>query len=461
METQETAAAAQPDAGQRPLFTNADLRRLLLPLIGEQFLVIAVGMADTMMVSCLGENAVAGVTLIDMLNNFIFHIFSALATGGAVVASQFLGARRLESARRSALQLIWVNLALSLLLLAFSELGSTWIIRGLFGEVSGEVFASATTYFRVTALSFPLFAVFCSCGALIRSQNAARLTLYAAVVSNVINVAGNALLIHGLGLGVAGAASATVVARLVAMAMLVWYLRDRSRPIYLSLRENPGLEPQLIRRILRIGVPSGVESGIFQFGRVIVVAVIAAFGSTQLAANAVANNIDYLGCLVGAAFCLAVITVVGQAVGAGDVEVVRFYVRKMMKLACIWHLVWNVVVFAITPLCLACYTLSDETYWLTVKLILIHNGIGMFIWPWTFVFPNALRAANDVRFMMVVSVASMVLARVGGSYLLGGTNFLGWGALGVWWAMIADWLVRIVCFVWRYRSGRWLRHFRD
>lgn len=450
------------DGTTRPLFTNADLRRLIIPLVIEQLLICTVGMADTMMVSCLGETKVAGVTLIDSLNNAIYHCFGALATGGAVVAAQYLGARKERDARGSALQLLFVNLGIASLVMCFCLACGDDIMRVLFGEdLRPEIAHESRTYFRITALSYPFFAIFTSCAALLRSQNKSNLSLYSSVVSNIVNVSGNALLIHVLGWGVAGAATATLAARIVAMLLLLYFLFDARNVIHISLKERWRIDFACIRRILNIGIPSAIEGGIFQFGRVIVVSVISVFGASQLAANAVANNIDYFGCLVGSAFCLSMITVIGQAVGRGDEQLVRFYVRKMMKLGCISHVVWSMLVLSLSPVFLHFYTLTDETYWLVVKLILIHNGLGMVLWMWSFAFPNALRAANDVKFVMVWSVMSMICVRVGVSHLLGGIHFLGWGALGVWIAMVLDWIVRIIGCVYRYRSGKWVKYMHQ
>jgi len=331
----------------------------------------------------------------------------------------------------------------------------------LFGEIGDDVMSASMTYFRLTALSFPFVSTYSACAALLRSQNRAVLSLYSAILSNVVNVTGNALFIYVWHWGVAGAATATVIARGMSMLLLLACLFNRKNAIFLSFRDKIRPDVRIIRKILHIAVPSGIENGIFQFGRLFVVAVVAVFGTSQISANAVANGIDYLGCMVGGAIGLAVITVIGQAVGRGDEQLVRFYVRKMMKIGCIAHFLWGLIVFAVTPLCLSCYTLSDETYRLAVILILIHNGLGLVMWPWSFIFPNVLRSINDVRFTMLLSILSMIFVRVGCSYLIGGINFLGWGVVGVWTAMVLDWIVRISGFLWRYRSGVWVKYMRE
>lgn len=438
------------------LFSDRDLWRLIIPLAIEQVLLCTVGAVDTMMVSSLGEECVSGVSLVDMVNNFIIHIFSAIATGGAVVASQYLGAKQEQTARDSAKQLIKTTAAVAIVCMIITETFQRFIIRGLFGELSDGVMASSMTYFRITALSFPIIAVHASCSALFRSMNKTNITLLSSLISNIVNVAGNALLIYVVKWGVAGAAIATVFARFCAMVMLLKLLTNKNNTIYITLRNWGHANWILVRKILAIGIPSGIENGVFQFGRLVVVGIIAGFGTTQIAANAVANNIDYFGCVVGSAFSLASITVIGQAVGFGDEEQIRYYVNKIMTMAYKAHIIWNIILFILTPFLLGFYELSEETTRLAVWLIIIHNGFGMLLWPMSFVFPNVLRAMNDVRFTMFASIGSMIVWRLGFSYILGKT--LAWGALGVWTAMVIDWCCRIICFTWRYKSNRWRKY---
>ena len=437
------------------MFSNRDLCRLIIPLAIEQFLWLSVGLADTVMVSSLGEASISGVSLVNMLNGFMFYIFAGVSTGGAVVASQFLGAGKDDRARCSAQQLMMVTLTIGIALLLYCELSCDWTIRLIYGKLPSDVMAAAHTYFRVTAFSFPFMSVYNSCAALLRSEGKSVFCLYSSALSNVLNLVGNALFIFVWHYGVAGAAWATVLARGISMLMMVYLLFRKQKRIYLSFSEHWGIDWHIIRKILHIGIPSGIESSLFTLGRLLVTGIIAAFGTTHLAANAVANTMDYMSCMVGNAFSLGIITVVGQAVGRGDEGLVRFYIWKMMKFACLFHALWGVIVLSSTPFCLALYTLTKETRQLAVILIAIHNGLGLVFWPWSFVFPNALRSANDVRFIMFWSIGSMFIVRVGASYLIGGINFLALGALGVWIAMVLDWWVRISGFLWRYHSGKW------
>lgn len=439
------------------LFNNRDLLNLIIPLVIERVLFITVGAADGMMVASLGEASVSGVAVIDMINNFIGNIYFGLSTGGAVVASQYLGACDMPRARDSARQLLFVTGAFALFVLLLAELFNREILRILFGTLAPHVMEQASTYFRITAFTYPMVSIYSACSALFRSMNKSNYSMYSSMLCNILNICGNALFIFVFKMGVAGAAFSTLIARIVSMLMLLSLLMNRSNPIYLTLKGGLSLSLELIRRILFIGIPSSIENGIFQFGRLLVVGIIAKFGTIEIAANSVANNIDSFGVFVAASFSLAMITVVGQCVGAGSEAQTRFYIRKMMRWTYTAHICWNLLFFALTPLLLKCYVkLEPQTLQLAFILILIHNGIGLILWPTAFVFPNALRAANDVKFTMVASISSMFIIRLGLSYAI--AYFFHIGALGVWIAMIVDWIVRIVCFTWRYHSNAWLRH---
>jgi putative MATE family efflux protein len=444
----------KPQEPQR-IFSNLDLSRLIIPLIIEQFLSCLVGMVDTMMISSVGEEAVSGVSLVDLFNILIINVFAALSTGGAVVASQYLGAKRRSDAQGATKQLLIVTLAVSLLLLLLAQLFNRQLIGLFFGSIEAGVMSSARSYFRITALAFPAIALFNACAAIFRVMGNSKISMFGSLLCNVINVLGNALLIYVLRWGVAGAAWATVLSRIAAMLLLLFLLSQRQHSLYLSWRD--GFRPHLatIRKILYIGIPNGIENSFFQLGRILVLSVIARFGTQQIAAAAVAGNLGYLSCIAAGGFSLAMVPVIGHCVGNGNREQLYYYVRKMMRLAYTVHLLWGGMILLLAPLLLRFYALPAETLRLAYILILIHNIFSLFMWPASFVFPNALRAANDVTYTMMVSVLSMLIMRIGFSHVLG--YGLGWGAIGVWLAMVMDWVLRISCFYWRYRSGNWLR----
>ena len=433
-------------------FSNQDLKRLILPLIIEQALAVTVGMADTMMVSSVGEAAISGVTLVDMISILLINLFAALATGGAVVASQFIGARQREKACLSANQLLLVASIISIVIMIFSIALRGQILRLLFGNIESSVMENAMTYFWITALSYPFLAIYNSCAALFRAMGNSRVSMFASFVTNIINITGNAICIYALRMGVAGVAIPTLIARAAGAVLLLILIRDPHREICIRPK---GFLPDIsmVRRILFVGIPSGLENSIFQLGKVLVVSIIAAFGTTQIAANAVSGNLNSFGCLPGSAISLAMITVVGQCIGAQDYDQAKYYAKKLLKLSYILVIGMNLVLMIFLPLILRVYNLSDETLKLASILTLIHSTCSLFFWPASFVLPNALRAANDVKYTMVVSIASMFIFRVISSYIMG--MWLRWGAIGVSIAMIMDWICRLSFFIHRFRSDKW------
>lgn len=437
------------------MFTKESLRKLILPLIFEQILAVTVGMFDVAMVSSVGEAAISGVSLVDMINNLINAIFAALATGGAVVTAQYIGAKREGEACKSAKQILLIAASISMTVMAICLIAKRPILSALFGKIEANVMENALIYFKITAMSFPFLAVYNACAALFRSMGNSKLPMKVSILMNLINISGNAICIFYLKLGVAGVAIPSLVSRAVAAVIMFCLLCNKKNQIHL---EGKSIRPdfRMIKRILYIGIPSGVESGIFQFGRIIVVSIIAGFGTVQIAANGVANTIDSMGCIAGQALSLAIITIVGQCVGAHDEKQVKFYTKKLLKITYMITAVVNTCILVSLPLILKLFSLSPETEKLAYLLIFIHNGMAILLWPASFTLPNALRACNDVRFAMCLSIFSMFIFRILFSYVLG--VWLGLGAIGVWLAMVMDWIFRASLFVWRFVSGKWRKH---
>lgn len=434
------------------MYTNKQLGRLLLPLLIEQTLSIFVGMADTIMVSSLGDAAISGVSLVDMFCNVLITLFAALATGGAVVSSQLLGADRRGDACKVANQLVLVVLGVSLAIMVPMIVFRAQLFGMVFGGVEQDVWNNAMTYLWITALSYPFIALYNAGAALYRSMNRSGMTMVVSVLVNIVNVGGNALCIFGLKMGVEGVAIPTLLSRMVGAVCMLALLRNTHLQIHLLHGAwKPNL--RMMKEILHIGIPNGVENSLFQLGRVLVVQVIAMFGTVQTAANAVANTLDTVGCLPGTAVNLAIISVVGHCVGAGDMKQARHYTKKLVLWAYIGTAIVNIPLLSMLRRILPVFNASPEALDLAYILVMIHDGMAMLMWPAAFTLPNALRAASDVKYTMVVSLASMALFRIVFSYILG--VGLGWGAVGVWVAMVLDWVCRIVCYVARYRSGKW------
>lgn len=437
------------------LFSNKALRKLIIPLIIEQMLAIGVGMVDTMMISVAGEAAVSGVSLVDMINIIIITVFSGLATGGAVVVSQFIGAKRQDKAQDSVQQLLFVSLAISVVLMALLLIFREPIMHLFFGDIEQAVWDSAMKYLLITAFSFPMIALYNAGAALYRAVGNSRISMLISLVSNLINVVGNAIFLFAFHMEVAGVALATLIARFVSMIAILVLLARPHQAITWEWKKRYRPDRDMIGRILYIGLPSSLENSMFQLGKLVIMSVVAVFGTVHITANAVANNFAALGCIPGGAISLALLTVIGQCVGARDEAQIRYYTKKLMALLMLIGGVLNVLILLTLPITLQLYSISAETAQLATTLIWIHDGLAIFFWPPSFALPNALRAANDVRYTMVVSIFSMITFRVLFSYVLG--LWLEMGVVGVWLAMIIDWLFRGTMFVTRVCGKKWIR----
>lgn len=438
------------------MFDAKQLRQLIYPLIIEQVLAITVGMVDTVMISYAGEAAMSGVSLVDMINNLLISIFAAIATGGAVVVSQYLGSGDRGRASQAASQLITVGTVIATGFMLLSIAGNRPILRLLFGTIEADVMESASIYFLISAWSYPFLAVFNACAAIYRSMGNAKISMQISAGMNIFNAIGNAILIFGFSMGAAGAALSTLAARVLGAIVILVMVTGTGNEVRVKYRDLLRWERDMVRRILHIAIPSGVENGLFQLGRVLVVSIIALFGTAQIAANAVANTLDSMGCIAGQAMNLAMITVVGQCMGAGEKEQAIHYTKKLWKLTYMITAVINTVILLGLPLILKCFSLSSEAYRYAYILVMIHDGMAIFLWPTSFTMPNALRATGDVKFCMFISIFSMVVFRILFSVVFG--IWLGWGAIGVWVAMVIDWIFRASLFAWRFVQGKWLEY---
>nr|WP_321153193.1 MATE family efflux transporter [uncultured Acetatifactor sp.] len=437
------------------IFSNKDLKKLIIPLILEQALAITVGMADTMMISSVGEAAVSGVSLVDMFNNLIISVLAALATGGAVVTSQFIGASKREEACRSAKQLLWVDGLITVGISLLVIVGHRGILNLFFGRIEEDVMSNAILYLIISAVSFPFLAIYNACAALFRSMGNSGITLKVSILMNILNVGGNAVCVFGLKMGVAGVAVPSLISRAVAALCLYILLKNPDSLIHLN-KDRFRFDGKMIKKILYIGIPSGIENGIFQLGRVVVVSIIAGFGTAQIAANGVANSLDSMGCIIGQGMNLAMITVIGQCVGAGDLAQVKHYTKKLLLITYTATAVTNTLILLFLRPILGLYGLGAEATELAYILVMIHNGMAMLLWPASFVLPNMLRACNDVRYTMTIAIFSMVTFRIGLSLVFGVSMEM--GAVGVWIAMVVDWVFRVICFAGRYLRGTWRKY---
>jgi Na+-driven multidrug efflux pump len=393
--------------GGNDLFSDQELKKMIVPLFLEQLLVMLVGLADTLVISYAGESAVSGVSLVNQFNTIFIYLFTALASGGAVVISQYIGRQDTDLAGESASQLLMFSFDFSVLL-------------------------GAAVY---------------------RSLGKTNVTMYLSVVSNVINVIGNVIGVFVFRAGVAGVAWPSFLAR-VFSAVTITFLcfREKNRVVYRG-KWIFSWHGSLMKSILNVAIPNGVENGIFQLVKVALSSIVTLFGTYQIAANGVAQSIWSLAALAGVAMGPVFLTVIGQCMGTGNTEAAEYHFKKLTKLTLFVSAVWNLLVFILTPVFLHFYSLSPETKRLVVWLVLIHNVFNAAFYPFSGALSNGLRAAGDVKFTMYVSVVSTVAVRLLLAYLLGIT--LQMGVIGIALAMVCDWVVRAVLFIWRERTGKW------
>lgn len=435
------------------LFSRNDLVRLIIPLIVDQFLQVAVGLSDSIMVARVGEAAVSGVSLVDTVMLLIINIFTALATGGAVIAGQYLGRKDPKTGCEATAQLFNFTFLFSIFIMILGYLGQNVILYHVFGKIEPEVMKDSRTYLLIVLSSIPMIAMYNAGAAIFRAMGNSNVAMNTSLLMNSINVFGNALLIFGFHRGVEGVAIPTVVSRGVACVVILILLNNQEHELHILHPYPFKIKWNVLKKILYIGIPNGLENSMFQLGKIAVLSLVSGLGTASLAANAVGNNIANFAILPGMSFGFALLTVCAQCVGAGDFEQVKYYTKHMMRVEYLCLIASNLIVILALPFILSVYNLSDEAAQYANDIILYHAACVVTIWPLSFTLPNTLRAAADVKVTMVLSIISMWVFRFGFSYLL--TMVFHMGIFGVWVAMTIDWLVRGIFFVCRYKSGRW------
>lgn len=435
-------------------FTNKDLRKLIIPLVIEQFLQLSVGMIDSIMVASVGEAAVSAVSLVDSVFILFINVFAALATGGAVVAGQYIGMKKSEEGCRAAWQMILFVGALAAVVMAACYVFRGFILNVIFGDISEDVYSNCKTFLMIVCASIPFIALYNGGAAVFRVMGNSKISMQMSLLMNGINLAGIAIMIYGFHFGIEGAAIPTLVARMVAAVIILKRLCNENLPIHLIRPFKLKFDLKMLKRILRIGVPNGVENSMFQLGKILVLSLVSSFGTASIAANAIGNAVSMVAVIPGMAMSLAMLTVISQCVGARDYEQVRYYTKKLIKITYVMLFVFNIMVILSLPLLLDIYGLSAEATMLGGKIIIYHSICAVLIWTPSFTLPYVLRASNDVAPTMIISIISMWVFRVVFSYILGGT--LGMGLFGVWIAMTIDWLFRGICFIIRYKREKWV-----
>ena len=443
-----------PIERSRQRFSNTELVKLIIPVLVEQLLVMLVGIADTLMVSYAGEAAVSGVSLVNQLNNVFIFIFGSVASGGAVVASQYVGRRDSESGVTAASQLLMITTLIAIAMTAVSILLREQLLNTLFVKVEQDVKEASLTYLVITAASFPALGIYnCSC-AIFRSMNGTRTIMNVSFIMNIINVGGNAIGIFALHAGVAGVAYPSLISRIAAALIMLVLSFNKNNALYLQFRKIFSWNGKMLGRILKIAIPGGIENGLFQVSKVALSGIVALFGTVQIAANGVAQSFWSLAALIPLSLGYVFVTVIGQCMGAGDPGAADYYSRKLLRITYTASAAWSILMIVVTPIALLFYNLSAEAKQLVFLLALIHNIFNVAFSPIAFSLSDGMRAAGDVKYTMLSAIFATVVCRVFFSVLLG--VWLDMGVIGICIAMVCDWLIKAILIFFRWRSKKWL-----
>ena len=438
------------------LYTNKALLYLFIPLLVEYALEFFVGFADSIMVASLGEAAISGVSLVDFLVQLLIFSFSALATGGAVVAGQYLGDKQLDKAQDSATQLVWFSTILSTVLMIAVIILRQFLIGLLFGQIEADVWAHADMYLYIIALSIPFIAIYNAGAAIFRTTNNASLPMKIMLVCDVLNVIGNAFCIYYLGWDVRGVAIPTVISRAISAFVIMYFAVDDNYKLHIKKTLKHKFDFYILKKVLNVGIPYGIENGLFQLGRVLVLSIVSTFGTMAIAANSVGYAIGIFSVLPGFAINLGLTAVISNCVGANDYEQARYYNKKCLIIVFVSHIVINIAIFALLPLILGIYNLSAQTAAMTTEMVIWHGIFAIIIWPLSFTIPATFRGAGDSKSVMYISLAVMFACRIGLSYII--ADWMGIGVFGTWIAMFIDWYVRAAIYIYRYFSNKWTEY---
>ena len=435
------------------MFSNKDLKNLIVPLFLEQLLMALVGIADVFVIGFVGEAAVSGVSLVNSFNTIFLNLFTALASGGAVVLSQYIGHKDKEHAGQTASQLLTASVILSVAISVVILLTNASLMRLMFGKVDADVMDACVTYLRISAYSYPALAIYNAGAALYRSFGKTSTTMYISILANIINVIGNCIGVFGLHAGVVGVAVPSLVSRCFSAVVITILCFSAKNPVSYLGSWIMKLDVSLQKKILRIAVPNGVESGVFQLVKVALSSVVALFGTYQIAANGVAQSIWSLAALVCVTMGPVFITVIGQCMGAGDIEQAEMYFRKLTKITLVFAIAWNALIFAVTPVFMSFYALEEQTKRLVILLVLIHNIFNAVAFTFADPLGKGLRATGDVKFTTATSLFTTIGVRLIFSMIFG--IWLNLGVIGIAFAMCLDWSVRGIIFWWRFKQGKW------
>lgn len=438
------------------LFSNKDLRILLIPLVIEQILNALMGTVDTMMVSNVSSSAISAVSLVDSINVLVIQVFSALAAGGTIICSQYMGQKDTKNATRTAQQLVMVVTVISLAITAVCVIWQVPILRLVFGKVEASVMRDSEIYFLYTALSFPFIGIFNAGSSVFRAQENTRLPMAVSVISNVMNIVGNAILIFGFHMGVAGAAISTLISRIFCAVVIMWYLRMPRQEIvvrdYMKIRPDG----KRIKTLLAVGIPTGIENGMFQFGKLAIQSTVSTLGTAAIAAQAMTNILENMNGIAAMGIGIGLMTIVGECIGAGRRDEAIYYTKKLSWIAEVVVVISCILVYLLTEGITKVGGMEPESAKMCLYMMGWITVVKPLVWVLAFIPAYGMRAAGDVKFSMILSCISMWICRVSLCIFL--CRVMGFGPIAVWIGMFTDWTVRGIVYMIRFRSRKWMDH---
>lgn len=437
------------------LFPRRALWMLLIPLIIEQMLNSLMGMVDTLMVSRVGAEAISAVSLVDSINNLVLQVFAAMAAGAAIICSQYLGRKDEKGCNDAAKQIVLTVVVISSVIMIIGVGFRKPLLHLIFGSVEEAVMTNAQMYFLITALSYPFIALFQAGAAFYRACGNSKFTMKTALIANVANIVGNTLFIFVLQIGAAGAAVSTLISRALCAFVVFYALRKPGYAIQLKNYFSIRPDLNLIVKILAIGVPSGIENGMFQFGKLAIQSTVSSLGTAAIAAQAMTIIFENVNGMAAVGIGIGLMTVVGQSIGAGRQEEAKYYIVKLAGYAEVAMIISCILVYIAARPVTVLAGMSEESTALCMQMIIAITIVKPLLWVPSFTPPNGLRAAGDVRFSMITATLTMWLCRVALSIFL--MRVVKTGPIGVWYGMFADWGVRGVIFTIRFVRGKWLR----
>lgn len=439
------------------MFSHQALKKLIIPLFLEQLFVAFVGIADVFVIGFVSEAAVSGISLVNSFNTIFLYLFIALASGGAVVISQYIGKKDFDRAGETASQLLVFSLLFSLVIEIAILMYDAKLMLLIFGHVENDVMDACVTYLRISAYSYPALAMYNAGTAMYRSFGKTSTTLYLSLIANIINIIGNIIGVFVLHAGVLGVAYPSLIARTFSAIAITFLCFSVHNPIYYTKKWIFAWNNKLQRQILGIAVPNGIESGVFQLVKVALSSVVSLFGTYQIAANGVAQSLWNMSALVCVTMGPVYITVIGQCMGAGNTDLAEHFFKKLTKITLVFALIWNGLIFALTPFLMQYYALADETKHLVILLVLVHNIFNTVSFPLADPLGKGLRATGDVKFTTVISLFTSIGVRLIFAVLFG--IYFNLGVMGIAYAMCLDWTIRGIIFWLRFKSGIW-KHFK-